>query len=96
MVQGDSKTTFQARFILKTLVDNGYQNQNLISEGLLKDFLQIRNSIIHPNPTDGIEHLHLLYDRIHDIRKVIYEFLFCSIELKHSNNLDDFELNTQL
>ncbi|WP_271765931.1 hypothetical protein [Aquimarina algiphila] len=96
MVQGDHKTTFQAKFILKTLVDNACQYHNLISESLLKDFLKIRNSIIHPNPTDGIEHLHLLYDRIHDIRKVIYEFLFCSIELKQANNFDDFELNTQL
>lgn len=46
---GDKKTNIQAKYVLKTLSDKHGQYVGLISEAELTNFLQIRNSIIHPN-----------------------------------------------
>ena len=93
---GIKKTNIQAQYILKTLLINNGQYSNLVKLNELTDFLQIRNSIIHPKPTDTIEKMHLLYEKTTDFRKVIYEFLFIAINKNITNGLSEFELDTVL
>lgn len=93
---GNNKTSTQAKFILKTLSDNDAEHKDLIDEDLLAQFLQIRNSIIHPDPSESIEKLHLLYDRTDDLRKVIYSFLITTIKLNRIGSQREFALPTEL
>ncbi|MEM9298140.1 MAG: hypothetical protein AAGA64_07095 [Bacteroidota bacterium] len=94
--QVGKKTDVQARYILKTLKDNNARHQGLVSEGLLGKFLRTRNAITHPKPNDSIEELHILYDKMADLRRVVYDFLLTSIDVGKTSNLPEFELPTQL
>ena len=70
------KTEAQARIVFQFLNDNGIANGDLeITEAEFTEFLGVRNRIIHPTPADGIEDLHLLYDKLGGIRKAVYLFV---------------------
>jgi len=96
MANGVRKTSIQARFILKTLSDNNSPNSDLVTEEELTKFLKIRNAIIHPEPNESIEELHILYDKMPKFREVIFDYVFSSILIGANLGLDDFKNNTQL
>ena len=54
-------------------------NDKGLSEAEFTEFLGIRNRIIHPDPHDTIESLHLIYDKLPALRWNVYEFLVKSI-----------------
>lgn len=91
-----NKTTVQAKYILKFLNIQNSNQVSTITESELETFLKIRNKIIHPKPNENIDTLHLLYDKLPLIRKVIYEFIFLALEYISNNQLNDFELNITL
>lgn len=90
------KTTVQAKYILKFLNTKNSSKASIITEGELATFLKIRNKIIHPKPNENIDTLHLLYDKLPLIRKVIYEFIFLALEYIFNNQLNDFKINVIL
>ncbi|PVW15182.1 hypothetical protein [Marixanthomonas spongiae] len=86
------KTIVQARLIKNTLLNQNTPNSHVPLD-LLKDFLKIRNKLIHPSPTRSIAEFHKMYDNITLLRKSIYEFVQSAIEIGINDNLNEFEIN---
>lgn len=90
------KTDYQSKFIFETIRRLNPSFTFIIDEAELSSFLRIRNNLIHPNPTESIEMLHLIYDKIAEFRKLIYEFIISSIVEIETNSLEDFEIQTTI
>lgn len=90
MKKGVKRSSIQSTFILQLLKKNETKYSSIINNNELARFLQIRNSIIHPDPNDGIKELHFLYDKMPKIRRTIYDYIFTSIQVSKGKGLEDF------
>jgi len=93
-LSGKNKTEVQAKLILKSLANNNARYSNDLQLSELVQFLKIRNSFIHPSPTEDLTSLHILHDKVSVFRKVIYEFFLTTFLHNITNGKNLFTANT--